>query len=279
VWSPILSEGKLLLLSGAGSLLPAFEQELLHDGLHEREGMVLWCDASHGFNPYDFAEANLAHGHDAEWGSDRVRIKRCMTPFQWDTVLTKHVPARLEEEKDIAFVLAAPYDSLFSTDEIQPWEQEGYVRFSLRLLRALAARHGIPIVLAVDLARWMRSHPDLARMAIQGTDARWVVRPLAYGGWRAQSDTGEVLETRAMRQLALDDFPYVSLVPPSSPSPLAPFRPSRPVASRLPLENPVAGLRFPPSAGRLRALRPRARTRQPLLPFAPDASTLALAEA
>jgi hypothetical protein len=182
-----------------------FHQELAHFVVHHRSGTVLWCDGEHGMNPYDFAELNLERGYDADHGSDRVLVKRCMTPFQWDTVLTKHLDQKLVGT-DTSLVLVAPYDQLFSTDELKDWEQEDYVAFSLKHLKGLAQRHKVPLVLSVDMVRWWRTHPILARMAFEQVDTRWSIARLG-NGWRAvQDDNLAMVETLSQRQVTLRDF-------------------------------------------------------------------------
>lgn len=205
MWPPILERGRLALLNGPRGPMRAFLQELAHFALHEREGVVLWCDGNHGFNPYDFAELNLTRGFDAEWGADRILIKRCMTPFQWATVLTKHVQEKLLAV-EASLVVAAPYDALFSTDELEDWEQESYVRYSLRHLRDLARRHTIPILLSVDMARWWRTHPLLARMTYEDVDARWFVQH-AGETWRAIRERDRaIVRSSGVRQSTIWDY-------------------------------------------------------------------------
>lgn len=207
----MLEPGRLIMAHGPRSLMRAFHQEVAHFAVHNRPGSVLWCDGEHGMNPYDLAELNLARGFDADWGADRVLIKRCMTPFQWDTVLTKHLDEKLHGT-DASLVLVAPYDSLFSTDELKDWEQEDYVEFSIKYLRDLARRHKVPILLSVDMARWWRTHPILARTAFEGVDSRWSIARLG-NGWRAVRDDFEAtIETLSQRQVTLQDFASPRLV-------------------------------------------------------------------
>jgi hypothetical protein len=204
--------GRLVLTNGPRAAMRAFNQELAHHALHRQEGAVLWCDGEHGFNPYDFAEVNLARGYDAEWGADRMLVKRCMTPFQWDTVLSKHLDQKLVET-DTGLVLVAPYDALFSTDELKDWEQEDYVRHSVGHLRDLARAHRVPILLSVDMARWWRTHPILARTTYESVDDRWTVTPSGQS-WRLVHGTGDqVLGPRTDRQTTIWDF--VAETPPT----------------------------------------------------------------
>lgn len=182
----------------------AFHQELAHFALHHRPDAVLWCDGDHGFDPYAFAELNLTRGFDADHGADRLLIKRCMTPFQWDTVLTRHLDHKLLNTK-ASLVLAAPYDALFSTDELKDWEQEDYVAYSLKHLRDLAHQHEVPILLSVDMAKWWRSHPILARQTYEAAEARWSVQRVG-DAWKAVDEAGtEVLGPRALRQATIWD--------------------------------------------------------------------------
>lgn len=218
MWSALRPPGRLALLNGERRLLRAFHHELAYDAVHEERGAVLWADGEHGFNPYDFAELNLVRGHEAEAGADRVLIKRCMTPFQWDAVLTKHLDRKLHEV-EASLVLAAPYDSLFSSDETQDWEQEDYVAFSLDHLAGLAKRHGVPVLLSVDMAKWWRTHPTLAQKTYEAVHARWTIHRSA-GRWRAAPEGAEVLVAPdPERRLTLDAFVQEELVvPPLRPS-------------------------------------------------------------
>lgn len=189
-----------------------FHQELAHHALHTRPGTLLWCDGDHGFNPYDFAELNLTRGFDADWGDERLLVKRCMTPFQWATVLTRHV-GQILRSIEASLVLAAPYDALFSTEELKDWEQEDYVRDSLNHLKGLAGQHGIPILISVDMTRWWRTHPFLARLAQEAADARWILQP-SGDGWRAVQDHHQlVIDPLARRQTTLWDYAERSPAP------------------------------------------------------------------
>lgn len=223
-WSPLLVPGALGLLSAPAEVVRPFHQELAHFALHTREGCVLWADGEHGFNPYDFADLNLARGFDADWGAERILVKRCLTPFQWDTVLTKHLAEKLLAAK-ACMVLAAPYEALFSTDELSDWEREDYVDFSLRHLKELAVRHNVPVVLSVDMGKWSRAYPTCAWKAYEAADHRWTVVPLAKG-WRATEVlTGKRIESEPLRQHTLSDF---APVPGEAPVLRAPVRPRVP---------------------------------------------------
>ncbi|MGQ0536306.1 MAG: hypothetical protein ACT4PT_09560 [Methanobacteriota archaeon] len=157
--------------------------------MHQRSGTVLWCDGDHGFNPYSFAEINLVRGLAADHGAERVLVKRCMTPFQWDTVLTRHLPEKLATTPS-PLVLALPYDRLFSTDELQPWEQRDYVEYSIESLRDLAARHSVPILLGAHLARWSLTHPELAARTVSGVERRYRMTRSRDGSFTVAPDAG-----------------------------------------------------------------------------------------
>lgn len=173
MWSEILRP-RLHLLNGTRKDIRAFGQELAHEVVHQaREDMVLWCDGDHGFNPYHFAELNLTRGHEPEHGADRVLIKRCMTAFQWDGLMTQQLAEKLALEPRVSMVYAAPYDALLTHQELQDWEQEDHTKFSLRHLREAVRRFRVPVILACDMERWWRTHPTLARMTFEQVHERW----------------------------------------------------------------------------------------------------------
>jgi hypothetical protein len=203
VWDSILAPGALTLLHGAGGELPGFLQELAHGALHAGEGQVLWCDGDHRFNPYEFAELNLVRGRQADEGASRMLVKRCLTPFQWYTTLSRLLPEKVEAGAALAIV--HPFDRPLSTDELADWEQEDYVRFLVPHLRAVARRTGVPIVLGVDMARWWRTHPVLAQATHDGVSHRWSVAGVG-GRWRAVRDDGMVLDPELRRRVTLLDF-------------------------------------------------------------------------
>ncbi len=203
MWQPLLEPG-LTLLAGSRRDLRGFGQELCHHAVHSGDGAVLWCDGDHGFDPYHMAELNLERGHQADHGAQRVLVKRCMTPFQWDTVLTKHLDEKLAiVDADVAIV--SPFDRLYSTDELQDWEQEDFTRFALKHLKNLSRRHRIPILLFVDMQRWWRTHPILAQATYEAVHTRWSI-DAPDGRWRAIQDTGRVIDPWLRHQVTLLDF-------------------------------------------------------------------------
>lgn len=210
VWSPCLEPGRLALVHGAQQDLVGFFQELTHFSVHRGPGAVLWCDGNHCFNPYDLAELNLTRGSPAGFGAKRVLVKRCMTPFQWDSVLHGHLEQKLVEA-ETALVVVNPFDQLWSHEEIQDWEQEDYMRFSVRHLQGVARRRKVPILLGVDLARLWRSHPALAQIVRGGADVRWAVG-CPDKRWKAVREDGLVLDPHLRRQVTLLDYAEEELV-------------------------------------------------------------------
>lgn len=204
VWQDLLQPGRVALLHAPGRRLLGFFQELTHHAIHSNPGTVLWCDGDHGFNPYDFAELNLTNGFSADDGADRILVKRCMTPFQWDTVLTRHLDEKLQDT-ETSLVVVNPFDRLWSHEEIQDWEQEDYTRFSLKHLAKTARRFKVPVLLGVDMDRWWRTHPTLAKATMEGVDDRWHIEA-PDGRWKATRDDGFVLDPHLRRQVTLLDF-------------------------------------------------------------------------
>lgn len=184
--------------------LTPFLQVLTQAALQEGPGAVLWCDGAHAFNPAAFAELNLTSGRAADEGADRVLVKRCMTPFQWDSTLTEHLGQRLQTTPT-RLVVVHPFDALWRHDEIADWEQEDYTRFSVRHLHTLARQHAVPILLGSDLARLSRSHPVLARIVVEGVDERWRIDAPA-NRFRALRDDGTLLDPALRRTVTLLDY-------------------------------------------------------------------------
>lgn len=206
MWSSILSP-RLHLLDGHRRDLRRFGQELAHSVVHDdAQAKVLWCDGDHGFDPYDFAELNLTRGHAADEGADRVFIKRCMTAFQWDSLMTQQLAERLMLEPGVRLVYASPYDALLTHQELQDWEQEDHTRFSLRHLLADVKRFQVPIILACDMKRWWRGHPTLARMAYEQAQERWHLDMPGGRPRLIRDSTGEVIDPWLRREVTLLDF-------------------------------------------------------------------------
>lgn len=205
MWEAFL-DPKLHLLSTARRDLRHFGQELAHFAVHhDPVGSVLWCDGDHGFDPYDFAELNLERGFQADHGADRVLIKRCMTAFNWELALDRHIEEKLETIQ-ASMVVMAPYDALFCHQELSDGEQEDYVRFSIDHLRGVAKRHQVPLLAFVDMDRLWRTHPVLAQMMFEGMQRHWRIE-CPDGRWRAvEQVTGQVIDPHLRRQITLLDF-------------------------------------------------------------------------
>ena len=171
MWESLL-EPRLTRVHANIPHLWAAVQEVIHHTVHSRPGTVLVCDGSHGFNPYEYAELNLVRGHPAAFAAERVLVKRAMTAFQWDTILDKHLGTRLLQG-GVSLVIAAPYDALFAHEELQDWEAEDHIRFSVQDLNAKAARFNVPILAFVDTVRQARSHPALWSIQEQGISRKW----------------------------------------------------------------------------------------------------------
>lgn len=220
MWEPFM-EPKLHLVNAKRRELPGFGQELAHFAIHTRPTeSVLWADGSHCFNPYDFAEMNLQRGFEADDGAKRMLIKRCMTAFNWELCLDKHVPQKLETT-DVSAVIMAPYDALFRHQELTDWEQEDYVRYSLTHLKEVSKRHQVPLLAMVDMDRLWHSHPVLAQLMFEQTESHWLVDS-PDERWRAvEQKTGESIDPYLRRQVTLLDYH-------EEPEPLVPVLSPRP---------------------------------------------------
>ena len=204
MWQPLLEPGRLAVVQAPQGLLRGYLQELTHHAVHAGPGAVLWCDGAHSFDPAEFAELNLVRGRAADDGALRVLVKRCMTPFQWDSTLHAHLDEKLAT-CETRLVVVNPFDTLWSHEEIADWEQEDYTRFSLKHLREAARRFRVPILLGCDLERWSRTHPVLAQATAQAVDERWWVTA-PDRRWRAVRHDGLVLDPDLRRQVTLLDF-------------------------------------------------------------------------
>ena len=210
MWSAFL-DPKLHLVNADRRSLRHFAQELAHFALQERaQEAVLWCDGDHGFDPYRFATLNLERGLQPDHGADRMLIKRCMTAFNWELALDRHIEEKIDAA-DVSAVVLSPYDALFCHQELTDWEQEDYVRFSVPHLRRLARQRRVPMWAFVDMDRLWQTHPTLARMMFEGADVRWAVdRP--GGRWRATDQvTGKVIDPHLRQQVTLLDYQEVAV--------------------------------------------------------------------
>lgn len=212
MWEPLL-EPRLTRVQAHARHLWACVQEVIHHTVHTRPGTVLVCDGSHGFNPYDFAEVNLVRGHAADFGAQRVLVKRAMTAFQWDSILDKHVAARLAMG-GVSLVVAAPYDALFAHEELQDWEQEDHLRFSVADLAAKAQRFQVPILAFVDTVLQAHRYPVLWGIQEAAVGRKWHAW-LQGGSWRladeADPDAPQAPVAGTLEAFAAPDLDYVQL--------------------------------------------------------------------
>lgn len=161
-------------------------QALVHDALRRHPGKVLVYDASHAFSPDHFAATNRRHGRPEAEHATRCLVQRCITPFQWDTLLSKHLGRFLAANRGggpdggVALVVAFPYGRLFATDELADWERVDHLDFSLAHLPKAAATHRVPIVAVVSLGG-LADQPELHRRMSSALGMRaWRER----GHWR-----------------------------------------------------------------------------------------------
>lgn len=139
----------------------ALVQLFVHRALRLHPGKVLVYDSSHAFHPDSFAATNRRAGRPEAEHADRCLIQRCMTPFQWDAMLSKHLDRFLAANPgDIALIVAFPYGRLFATDELAPWERIDHLEFSLAHLASRAGAAAVPIVAVTDLLA-LQEQPDL----------------------------------------------------------------------------------------------------------------------
>lgn len=164
-------------------------QLLVHRALRAHPGKVLVYDSSHAFHPDSFAATNRRAGRPEAEHADRCLIQRCMTPFQWDTMLSKHLDRFLAANPgDVALIVAFPYGRLFATDELAPWERIDHLEFSLAHLASRAGAAAVPIVAVTDFLA-LQEQPDLlARLqAVPG-----IVRVACEKGtWRIMGPEGQ----------------------------------------------------------------------------------------
>jgi hypothetical protein len=136
-------------------------QELVHDALRRHAGKVLVYDSSHAFHPDSYAATNRRKGRPEAEFAERCLIQRCITPFQWDTLLSKHLDKFLTANPgNVALIVAFPYGRLFATDELADWERVDHLDFSLDHLAKRGAQ--VPIVAVTSLDA-IADQPELHR--------------------------------------------------------------------------------------------------------------------
>jgi hypothetical protein len=162
-------------------------QELVHDALRRHPGKVLVYDSSHAFHPDSYAATNRRRGRPEAEHAARCLVQRCITPFQWDTLLSKHLDRFLSaNEGNVALVVAFPYGRLFATDELADWERVDHLDFSLEHLAKRGA--AVPIVAVTSLDA-IADQPELHRRLAGVPDLVRVRRE--KGLWRLDSPAGE----------------------------------------------------------------------------------------
>lgn len=170
------------LVDAPDALQKDFVQDLVHDALRRHPGKVLVYDASHAFHPDSYAATNRRKGRPDAEHAERCLIQRCITPFQWDTLLSKHLDRFLAANAgDVALVVAFPYGRLFATDELSDWERVDHLDFSLEHLAKRGA--SVPIVAVTSLDA-IADQPELHRRLEGVQDLVRVRRD--KGGWRIQ---------------------------------------------------------------------------------------------
>jgi hypothetical protein len=178
-WDGLLDR-RFTLLEAPSAWTGELALELAHAALRQGPGRVLLYDASHCVHPDTFARLNRRAGLEPTAGARRTFVQRAITPFQWDTLLSKHLDRMLQGHGHEAVVLA-PYDRLFATDELAEWERIDHLEFSLERLAQRAAQ--TPILALGDLDRLAAEQPALATRMREGVHRR--VRVLRERGvWR-----------------------------------------------------------------------------------------------
>lgn len=181
------------LVDAPDAVQGALVQLLVHDALRRHPGKVLVYDAAHAFQPDAFAATNRRNGRPEAEHAERCLVQRCITPFQWDTLLWKHLDRFLADHAgDVALVVAFPYGRLFATDELAEWERVDHLDFSLEHL----AKRGkeVPIVAVTsldgiadqpDLHSRLAGVPDLVRVRLE--KGVWRLHPAAQTAQTAES--------------------------------------------------------------------------------------------
>lgn len=208
MWAGLLDR-RFTLLEAPSAWTGDVALELAHAALRRGEGHVLVYDGSHCIHPDTFARINRREGLEPTAGARRTFVQRAITPFQWDTLLSKHLDRMLAGHAHEAVVLA-PYDRLFATDELAEWERIDHLEFSLE---RLAQRAGQAPILAIgDLDRLAAEQPALATRMRAGVHRR--VRVLRERSvWRLVHLAGPSLDPT--------DDPRRAPTAPPQPSPAA----------------------------------------------------------
>ncbi|MEK6975146.1 MAG: hypothetical protein AABY18_02250 [Candidatus Thermoplasmatota archaeon] len=191
-------------------------QELIHDALRRHPGKVLVYDSAHAFHPDSFAALNRRRGRPEAEHADRCLIQRCITPFQWDALLSKHLDKFLAANLgNVALVVAFPYGRLFATDELADWERVDHLDFSLDHLAKRGAT--VPIVAVTSLDA-IADQPELHRRLAGVQDLVRVRRD--KGGWKLHPGHGSTQSPQSHSERA-DSEVSVGSVPALAQQPTA----------------------------------------------------------
>ena len=172
MWEALLHPG-FTLVDAPDAMQADLVQGLVHEALRAFPGDVLVYDSSHAFQPDSFAMENRRHGRPPAEHARRCLVQRCLTPFQWDTQLSKGLD-RMLEQRSLGPVVAFPYGRLFATDELADWERIDHLEFSLAHLRRRG--EGVPIVAVTDLTALAADQPVLAHAMRTGVPRLATVR-------------------------------------------------------------------------------------------------------
>lgn len=175
------------LVDAPDALQKDLVQVLVHDALRRHSGKVLVYDSAHAFHPDFFAAMNRSRGRPEAEFAERCLIQRCITPFQWDSLLSKHLDKFLTANTDnVALVIAFPYGRLFATDELADWERIDHLEFSLA---HLTQRGGAVPILALTHLDALQGQPELHRR-LAAVPRVHITR--TKGVWRIDGPPGNV---------------------------------------------------------------------------------------
>lgn len=183
MWEPLLRPG-FLLVDAPAAVQEDLVQGLVHEALRSSPHDVLVYDSSHAFHPDSFAAENRRRLRPPAEHATRCLVQRALTPFQWDTLLSKGLD-RMLSERPLALVAAFPYGRLFATDELAEWERIDHLEFSLAHLRRRGER--LPIVAVTDLVQLAAEQPVLAHAMRSGAPRLATVRR-HRGAWSLHGD-------------------------------------------------------------------------------------------
>jgi len=194
------------LCDGEHGDLRALVHELLHEAVHDSDKAALLLDGGHVFDPYDAADLNMTRGYPAAFGAERTLIRRTLTPYQWHHALTEDLDAKLVATP-ARILIAAPFEALFVTEELEEWERRDYCQHAMACLRATSRRFSVPVAIMADVAGLWHRHPQIGTIIVKQSD-RWLGTKRTPGGWEITDmrSSERILEARGKLR-TLDDFP------------------------------------------------------------------------